>query len=117
MSGNWNWEMSVLLLVKRLGWLNVTQRRDYFMGVLMHRCIFGNVPNYLKDLLIQVSHVQQRLIRASNEFYVPCVNIELYKESFLYNGLRLWNTLAESLKVLPELRSFKCSFKSFLKTE
>ena len=74
--------MSGLLLVKRLGWLNVTQRRDYFMGVLMHRCIYGNAPNYLKDLLIQVSHVQQRFTRASNDLYVPRANIELYKESF-----------------------------------
>ncbi len=59
--------MSGLLLVKRLGWLNVTQRRDYFMGVLMHRCIYGNGRNYLKDLLIQVFHVQQRFTRASND--------------------------------------------------
>ena len=44
---------------------------------------------YLKDLLIQVSHVQQRFTRASNELYVPRANIELYKESFLYNGPRL----------------------------
>ena len=53
-SGNWNWEMSGLLIVKRLKWLNVTQRREYFMGVVMHRCIYANAPNYLKDLLIQV---------------------------------------------------------------
>ncbi len=52
------------------------------MGVLMHICIYGNAPNYLKDLLIQVSHVQQRFTRASNDFYVPRANIELYKESF-----------------------------------
>ncbi len=67
--------MSGLLLVKRLGRLNVTQIRDYFMGVLMHRCIYGNAPNYIKDLLIQVSHVQQPFTRASNDFYVPRANI------------------------------------------
>ncbi len=69
--------MSGLLLVKRLGWLNVTQRRDYFMGVLMYRCIYGTAPNYLKDLLIQVSHVQQSFTRASNDLYVPRATIEL----------------------------------------
>ncbi len=46
----------------------------------------------------------------SNDLYVPRANIELYNESFLYNGPRLWNTPPDSLKVLPELRSFKCSF-------
>ena len=62
-SGNWNWEMSGLLLVmyiKRLRWLNNTQRRGYFMGVLMHRCNIA-MPNYHKDLLIQVSHVLHEL--------------------------------------------------------
>ncbi len=48
----------------------------------MHTCIYGNASNYLKDLLIQVSHVQQRFTRASNDFYVPRAIIELYKESF-----------------------------------
>ncbi len=52
------------------------------MGVVMHRCVYGNAPNYLKDLLIQVSHVQQRFTRAGNDFYVPRANMELYKESF-----------------------------------
>ncbi len=92
--------MSGLILVKRLGWLNVTQRRDYFMRVLMYRCIYGN---YLKDLLIQVYN---------NVFHEL-----LYKESFLYNGPHLRNTLPDSLKVLAELRSFKYRFKTFLKTE
>ena len=78
---------------------------------------YGNVPDFLKDLLIQVSHVQQRFTRVRNDFYVPRANIELYKESFLYNGPRLWNTLPDSLKVSPELRSFKCSFKRCLEIE
>ena len=77
----------------------------------MHRCIYGNASNYLKGLLIQVSHVQQRFIRAGNDVNVPRANIEFYKESFLYNGPRLWKTVPVSLKVLPELRSFKYSFK------
>ncbi len=72
----------------------------------------------MKDLLIQVSHVQQRFTRASNEFYVPRANIEFHKESFfIYNGPRLCNTLPDSLKVLPELRIFKCGFKRYLNTE
>ncbi len=41
------------------------------------------------------------------------VNIELYKESFIYNGPRRWNTLPDKLTVLSEVRSFKHSFKVF----
>ena len=70
-SGNWNWEMSSLLLVKRLALFNV--RGDYFMGVLMHICIYGNATNSLKDLLIQVSYVQRPFTH----------NIEFYKDFFI----------------------------------
>ncbi len=83
--------MSALIPVKRLA---TTQRRDYFMGVLMHRCIYGNAPNYL-NLLRQVCHVQQRFTRSRYDFYVTRANIELCKKSFLYNGPRLWNTLPD----------------------
>ena len=48
----------------------------------MHRCIYGNAPNYSKDALIQVFHVQQRFTRTSNDFYVPRAKMELYKGSF-----------------------------------
>ena len=87
----------------------------------MHRCIYGNAikcaggnaPNYLKDLLVQVSHVQQRFTRANNDFYVPRGNIKLYKKSLLHNGPRLWNTLPDSLNVLPELRSLNIVLKVY----
>ncbi len=60
--------------------------------------------------------MQQHFTRDSNDYYVLHANIELYIESFLYNGPYFWNTLPDSLKVLPELRSFKYSCKRFLKT-
>ncbi len=80
------------------------------MGVLMHRCmplLYGNASNYLKDLLLEVSHVQQCFTRASNDFHVPVV--VLYMGSLLYNGSRLLNTLQRTLNVLPELSIFKYS--------
>ena len=36
-------------LVKTLGLMNVSQRRDYFMIILMFKSIHGLVPNYLSD--------------------------------------------------------------------
>ena len=34
-------------LVKRLKWMCVTQRRDYFMSILMYKSIHGMAPAYL----------------------------------------------------------------------
>ena len=36
-------------LVKTLGLMNISQRRDYFMIMLMFKSIHGLVPNYLCD--------------------------------------------------------------------
>ena len=36
-------------LVTTLGWINVSQRRDYFMIILTFKSIHGLVPNYLCD--------------------------------------------------------------------
>ena len=38
-----------IYLVTTLGWMNVSQRRDYFMIILMFKPIHGLVPNYLCD--------------------------------------------------------------------
>ncbi len=32
---------------------------NYFMCVLMQRCIYGNVPDYLKDSIFSVSAVHE----------------------------------------------------------
>ncbi len=40
----------------------------------------GNASNYIKDLLIEISHAQQCFTRASNDFHVP--DVELYMGSF-----------------------------------
>ncbi len=100
--GNWNCELSGLLLDKRLGTLTVIRRRDYFTGLLMSicTCTYGDALNYVKDLLIQDSHVQQDLTGASNDFSVSLANIELYKESFTQ----------QTLNYLSELSNFKYSF-------
>ena len=34
-------------LVKSLQWMHVHQRRDYFMSILMLKCIHGLAPDYL----------------------------------------------------------------------
>ena len=82
--------------------------------VLMHRLFmalfYGNASNYLKDRLLEVSHMQQCFSRASYDFYVPRADVELCKESLLYNGPRMWYTLPDSLNALSELKMFKYRF-------
>ena len=76
------------------------------------RILFAEEKNSLKSLKYKSSRWNLKI----QDWKLSPSQRSVY-DSFLYNGLRLWNTLPDPLKVLPELRSFKCSFKRFLKTE
>ncbi len=94
--------ISGLSIVNALGWMTVTQLRNYFMGVLMHRCIYGNTPDYIKYSILSVSDVHDDFTRSlsSGDLYIPHPNREIFKQSFLYNSPLVWNSLPGALKVL-----------------
>ena len=52
-------------LVKMLGLMNVSQRRDYFMIMLMFKSIHGLVPNYLCDEITMQRDIAERTTRST----------------------------------------------------
>ena len=55
-SGNYDYvNTRCIELVKSLQWMNVHERRDYFMSILMFKCIHGLAPDYLCNELIMQS--------------------------------------------------------------
>ena len=112
-----DWNIRSLTLAKQLGWMNVMERRDYVMGMLMLRCVYGNAPNYLKDLLYLVSDIHSVPTRSktNGDFYVPHRHLEIYKQSFLNNGPMTWNKLHLELKSIQYLSCFKRHLKAFIK--
>ncbi len=87
--------ISGLSIVNALGWMTVVQRRNYFKGVLIHRCIHGNAPDHNKNSILSVSDVHNVYTRSfcSGDLYVPRPNREIFKQSFLYNGHLVRNSL------------------------
>ncbi len=76
-------DIQCLSFVERLGWMDVMERRDYFIGLLMHRCVYGNEPNYLNDLLYLVSDIHSVPTRNNTnaDFYVTQPHLEIYTQS------------------------------------
>ncbi len=93
------------------------ERRDYFMGMLIHRCIYGNAPNYLKDFLYLLSDIHSVPTRSNTngDFYVSHPYLEIYKQSFLYNGPMTLNRLPPELKCIEDLSCGTRHFKPFIK--
>ena len=95
--------------------MNVKQRRDYFMALLVFKSIHGLAPEYLCNEITMKIEVSQRLTRHVNEndVYVPDVNTEIAKCSFLYQGPVVWNRLPDSLKECTDVEGFKNMAKKY----
>ena len=68
-------------LVKTLGLMNVSQRRDYFMIMLMFKSIHGLVLNYLCDEITTQRDIAERKTRSTinNNVRVPHITLECCK--------------------------------------
>ena len=80
-------------LVKTLGLMNVSQRRDYFMIMLMFKSIHGLVPNYLCDEITMQRDIAERTTRSTidNNVHVPHITLECCKNAFY--GMRFQKIL------------------------
>ena len=87
-------------LVRSLKLQTIRERRDYFLCVLMFKCIHGLAPHYLSnDVTMHVDiHGYDTRSAENTDLYIPRCAKEIYKRSFLYKGSSLWNKLPPWVK-------------------
>ena len=110
MTGNYDYvNTRGIDLVKTLGLMDVSQRRDYFMIMLMFKSIHGLVPNYICDEINMQRDIAERTTRSTidNNAHVPHITLECCKNAFAYRGPVLWNALPENIKKCESLNGFK----------
>ena len=98
-------------LVKTLGLMNVSQRRDYFMIIMMFKSIHGLVPDYICDEITTQRDITVRTTRSTvnNNVHVPHIILESCKNAFAYRGPVLWIALPENIKKCKTVNCFKQS--------
>ena len=96
--------------------MNLKERRDYFMNLLVFKCVNGIAPAYLCDVLTPAASIRTRESRstAENLLYVPYVNCDLFKQSFEYRAPALWNSLPSHLRNAPSVNDFKRLYKRMI---
>ena len=99
-------------LVKSLKLQTIRERRDYFLCVLMFKCIHSVAPHYLSNDVTMVVDIHGYNTRSSEnmDLYVPRCTKELCKRNFLYKGSMLWNDLPDILKESSSLDVFKSNY-------
>ena len=100
-------------LVKSLKLFTIRERRDYFLNILTFKAIHGLVPNYLSNEITMKFDINGYDTRSSDgmDVYLPRVNKDSYRNSFLYAGGVGWNALPDHVKDSHTIESFKSSYK------
>ena len=99
-----------------LHWLPVKERIIFKTLILVHKCLFGCAPTYLKNLLTPLNH-QRDDLRSANAMTlkVPFTRSSHVKEStFAHAAPALWNTLPLDLRNEENFGNFKANLKTFL---
>ena len=92
---------------KSLRWLDVIEKVLFNDLVLAFKCVNGLAPDYLVKYFVKRSAVHNRNTRGCNNFVVPRCRLSTGQRAFSYRGPREWNGLAENIKNIKEINSFK----------
>ena len=102
---------------KTLHWLPIRARIEYKILTLVYKCLEGNAPEYLKELI--TIHVPIREGLRSNErikiLKVPFTRYKTFAwRSFSISGPTLWNGIPDRLKLIENFNVFKINLKTYL---
>ncbi|XP_031777491.1 uncharacterized protein LOC116415943 [Nasonia vitripennis] len=97
---------------RKLGWMNIKERRTYFMAVLMYKAHSMGQPPYLSALFEK--NQCRTSGRSSRDITVPGTRTDTGLKSYRVQGARLWNSLPRGMRTLPSLSRFKLAMRNYL---
>ena len=108
---------SINMCLKKVHWLPIKYRVQHKLLTLVYRCLLGEVPQYLQELLVEQPYYRQGL--RSNDMYkrlmVPKTKRKTFADrSFSVAGPRQWNNLLDHVKRSPNVEQFKTELKMYL---
>ena len=106
--------------LRNLHWLKVPERIDFNICLLVHACVYGSAPVYLKELLPVVRTQAAMRLRSQSSHKLDiagCSNTQARKSAFQYIGPSLWNSLPSNLRTIADVNVFKKYLKTFLFTK
>ena len=103
--------------LKELHWLPIWERIEFKILSIVHKCLYGVAPIYLKELLIFNQPSERSLRSNSNRLLlqVPRTKLKTFKAwSFSVAGPTLWNDLPHKFRQQQNFQNFKNKLKTLL---
>ena len=104
--------------LRELHWLQVPERIQFRLCVLVYRCLNGTAPSYLAETLHMTADLgsRQRLRSASTStLVIPSTRrTTLGDRAFPVAAARAWNALPPSVRSASSLLQFRCDMKTAL---
>ena len=103
--------------LQTLHWLPVKKRIDFKILTLVHKCLSGQAPEHLKNLLVIQQGGRKGLHSAmdSKKLIIPRTYHKTFADrSFSVYGPRIWNALPRCIWEIDDLEEFKKQIKTFL---
>ena len=103
--------------MKQLHWLPIRQRIDFKVLTLVHKCLSGDAPEYLRELIVMKTPRRSGLRSGDDhrKLETPNTSKKTFADrSFGLAGPRLWNNLPHHLRIETSLSCFKTKLKTYL---
>ena len=108
---------SVTQCMFHLHWLPIKLRIEYKILALTHKCVYGEAPKYLTDLITKQGVTREGLRSAEmvNMLEVPFTKCKTFgPRSFESVAPHLWNNLPNEIRGIQMHETFKKSIKTYL---
>ena len=108
---------SVTKCMLHLHWLPIKSRIEYKILILTHKCVYGEAPKYLTDLITKWGVTWEGLRSAEmvNMLEVPYTKCKTFgARSFESAAPHLWNNLPNEIRGIWIHETFKKSIKTYL---
>ena len=110
---NKSWDTPSKPLFVKLGWLTFYQRYQYLSSVFLFKILNGMSPSYLS--CFKYSNARDGLRSTTDKkLNIPKPRCELFKKSFVYSSILIWNSLPTNLRTSRSLNIFKKELHLFL---
>ena len=104
-------------VLKELHWIPIRLRITFKLLMVVHRCLYGDAPKYLKDLLIRMPAPERNLHSSTDteRLIIPRTKLKTFaNRAFSVTGPVEWNRLPLRIRHIRSYGQFKKEVKMHL---